>query len=72
MYFFHYHPLAVLIDYKKDDTTRKPNLGMVLQVQIDFSLKLKESTLVGDKSIDIVAGISDSVGYNLLFTHDAP
>ncbi len=39
-----------------NDSRRKPNAGMILQAQSEFSLNLSECKLVGDKMSDIEAG----------------
>jgi D-glycero-D-manno-heptose 1,7-bisphosphate phosphatase len=68
VYFSPYHPTAGLGGYKKEDFSRKPNPGMILQAQKEFNLSLENSILIGDKESDIQAGISAGVGLNLLFS----
>lgn len=66
VYFSPYHPVHGLGHYKKDDYSRKPNPGMILQAADEFNLDLSISVLVGDKITDIQAGISAGVGRNIL------
>lgn len=70
VYFSPYHPTAGLGRYLKDDFSRKPHPGMILQAQEDLSLDLKRSVLIGDKASDIQAGVAAGVGTNLLFSSD--
>ena len=65
VFFSPFHPIEGLGKYKKDDFSRKPNPGMILQAQEELGLDLKNSILIGDKSTDIEAGISAGVGTNL-------
>ncbi len=73
VYFSPFHPTAGLGEYKKDDVSRKPRPGMVLQAQREFDLDLEASVLVGDNASDIQAGIAAGVGCNVLFAQtDSP
>lgn len=72
VYFSPYHPTAAIGRYHKDDFSRKPYPGMILQAQIDLSLDLKRSVLIGDKASDIQAGVAAGVGTNLLFSSSCP
>lgn len=72
VYFSPYHPTEGLGCYLRDDVSRKPRPGMVLQAQQDLSLDLKHSVLVGDKASDILAGLAAGVGTNLLFSAARP
>jgi D-glycero-D-manno-heptose 1,7-bisphosphate phosphatase len=67
VYFSPYHPTAGLGRYLKDDFSRKPHPGMILQAQKDLSIDLNRSVLIGDKFSDIQAGTAAGVGTNLLF-----
>jgi len=67
VYFSPYHPTAGVGQYLKDDFSRKPHPGMILQAQKDLSINLKRSVLIGDKVSDILAGVAAGVGTNLLF-----
>jgi D-glycero-D-manno-heptose 1,7-bisphosphate phosphatase len=71
VYFSPYHPLYGIGDYKKDDFSRKPNPGMLLQAKTEFNLDLKRCVLIGDKDSDIEAGISACVGTNLYLNNEA-
>lgn len=72
VYFSPYHPTAGLGRYRKDDYSRKPHPGMILQAQEDLSLDLKRSVLIGDKVSDIQAGVAAGVGTILLFASERP
>lgn len=72
VYFSPYHPTAGLGQYLKDDFSRKPYPGMILQAQKNLSIDLSRSVLIGDKASDIQAGISANVGTNLLFASERP
>lgn len=72
VYFSPYHPTAGLGEYKKDDISRKPRPGMILQAQQELNLDLAASILIGDKISDIQAGNAAGVGCNILFAQTAP
>jgi len=72
VYFSPYHPTAGLGHYLKDDDSRKPHPGMILQAQKDLSIDLSRSVLIGDKASDIQAGTAAGVGTNLLFAAERP
>ena len=72
VYFSPYHPTAGLGHYLKDDVSRKPYPGMILQAQKDLSIDLSRSVLIGDKVSDIQAGTMAGVGTNLLFAAEHP
>lgn len=67
VYFSPYHPTQGQGAYKRDDASRKPRPGMILQAQLEFNLDLKSCLLIGDKPSDIQAGIAAGVGCNILF-----
>jgi D-glycero-D-manno-heptose 1,7-bisphosphate phosphatase len=72
VYFSPYHPTAGLGRYLKDDFSRKPHPGMILQAQRDLTTDLSRSVLIGDKVSDILAGTAAGVGTNLLFAAERP
>ncbi len=72
VYFSPYHPTEGLGVYLKDDMSRKPNPGMILEARSDFDLDLASSVLIGDKPSDIAAGLAAGVGRNILFSAQAP
>jgi D-glycero-D-manno-heptose 1,7-bisphosphate phosphatase len=72
VYFSPYHPTAGLGPYLKDDVSRKPHPGMILQAQKELAIDLGRSVLIGDKASDIQAGIAAGVGTNLLFAAERP
>lgn len=67
VYFSPYHPTAGIGEYLKDDYSRKPHPGMILQAQKDLAIDLSCSVLIGDNVSDIQAGNAAGVGTNLLF-----
>jgi D-glycero-D-manno-heptose 1,7-bisphosphate phosphatase len=67
VYYSPYHPTEGLGKYRRDDISRKPGPGMILQARQEFSLDLRNSVLIGDKESDIEAGIAAGVGCNILF-----
>lgn len=67
VYFSPYHPTAGIGKYLKDDVSRKPHPGMILQAQKDLEIDLNRSVLIGDKVSDIQAGTTAGIGTNLLF-----
>ena len=72
VYYSPFHPTEGIGKYKKDDLSRKPHPGMILQAQRELNLDLERSILIGDKASDIEADISAGVGCNLLFANDEP
>ena len=72
VYFSPYHPTAGIGKYLKDDYSRKPNPGMILKAQKDFSIDLNSSLLIGDNVSVIQAGTTAGVGTNLLFSAERP
>ena len=71
VFFSPYHPVHGIGRYKKDDISRKPRPGMLLEAKRQFDLDLSESVLIGDKVSDIQAGISAGIGTNLYLSNDA-
>ncbi|MFD3164582.1 D-glycero-beta-D-manno-heptose 1,7-bisphosphate 7-phosphatase [Herpetosiphon sp. NSE202] len=58
---------------------RKPNLGMFAQAQAEFAIDLSRSWMIGDKLLDVQAGIHLGVpaimvqtGYGAQHQHDLP
>jgi D-glycero-D-manno-heptose 1,7-bisphosphate phosphatase len=72
VYFSPYHPTAGLGEYLKDDFSRKPHPGMILQAQKDLMIDLCHSVLIGDNVSDILAGTAAGVGTNLLLASERP
>jgi D-glycero-D-manno-heptose 1,7-bisphosphate phosphatase len=72
VYFSPFHPIAGCGAYKKDDISRKPRPGMILQAQREMNLDLRSSILIGDKASDIQAGIAAGIGSNILFSQKQP
>lgn len=68
VYFSPYHPVHGQGIYKKDDFSRKPHPGMLLEAEADFNLRMSDCVLVGDKPTDIQAGHKAGVGTNILFS----
>ena len=72
VYFSPYHPTAGIGEYRKDEDTRKPRPGMILQAQQELGLSLEDSILVGDQPSDIQAGHTAGVGLNVLYATSSP
>lgn len=72
VFFSPYHPIRGLGKYKKDDFSRKPNPGMILEARKELNLDLKNSILIGDKSTDIDAGVAAGVGLNFFLGQERP
>ena len=72
VYFSPFHPTEGLGEYRKDDFSRKPNPGMILQAQMELGLDLNNSILIGDKTTDIQAGIAAGIGLNIFFGQEHP
>lgn len=72
VYYSPYHPTAGIGEYLKDDYSRKPHPGMILQAQEDMAIDLSCSVLIGDKVSDIQAGTAAGVGKNILFASQRP
>ena len=72
VFFSPFHPIKGLGKYKKDDFSRKPNPGMILQAQEELDLDLKNSILIGDKSTDIEAGVAAGIGLNFFLGQECP
>lgn len=68
IYYSPFHPTAGIGKYQRDDDSRKPKPGMILEAKNDFNISLKESVLIGDQDTDILAGINAGVGISLLFS----
>ncbi|MBF0627465.1 MAG: HAD family hydrolase [Magnetococcales bacterium] len=67
VYFSPYHPTEGIGPYRREDPSRKPGPGMILEAQRAFELDLAASLLIGDRPTDIQAGLAAGVGTNLLF-----
>ena len=70
VYYSPYHPIHGIGHYKKDDFSRKPNPGMLLQAQRELGIDLSKSIFIGDKLTDMDAGIAAGIGKNILLTAD--
>lgn len=70
IFFSPFHPTEAKGSYLKDDYSRKPNPGMIIEAKKEYDLDLQESILIGDSLSDIQAGINAGVGRNILFNKD--
>ena len=61
VYYCPHHP-----EFSGYCTCRKPNTKMILDAKSDFDLDLPNSILVGDKNIDIEAGINSGICHTYL------
>jgi D-glycero-D-manno-heptose 1,7-bisphosphate phosphatase len=57
-YFCPHHPEGTLEKYRCICNCRKPSPGMLLAAAKEFNLDLKKSFMVGDKEVDLQAGIA--------------
>jgi D-glycero-D-manno-heptose 1,7-bisphosphate phosphatase len=55
-YYCPHHPQATLPAYRLACECRKPRPGMLLQAARDLGLDLAASTMIGDRSSDVIAG----------------
>jgi mannose-1-phosphate guanylyltransferase/phosphomannomutase len=51
-----HHPEATLPKYRVRCRCRKPNIGMIMKAAKKFTINLKKSFIVGDRTADIAAG----------------
>jgi len=65
VYFSPYHPVHGIGRYKKDDFSRKPNPGMLIEAINDFNLDPRHCIFVGDNKSDIYAGLAAKIGTNI-------
>ena len=64
VYFSPYHPTHGIGNYLKDDISRKPNPGMILDLQNRWNVDMNTSFLIGDKISDLAAADAANVsGY---------
>ena len=66
VYFSPYHPKHGIGKYKKDDFSRKPNPGMLLDAINDFDLDPQLCIFIGDNETDMDAGLAAKIGTNIL------
>lgn len=55
-YFCPHHPEATKKKYRRRCRCRKPNPGMILRAARELNLDLRQSFMIGDALIDVVAG----------------
>ncbi len=55
---FYYCPHHAKYGDKKECSCRKPNPGLLLRAQKDLGIDLKHSYMIGDKVVDVEAGLS--------------
>ena len=65
VYFCPHHPDGEG-EYAINCDCRKPNPGMILTARDELGVDLAKSILVGDKVIDVKAGINAGIGRNFL------
>lgn len=70
VYYSPFHPTHGIGKYLKDDDSRKPKPGMILQSVKDMQINLRASILIGDKQTDIQAGLTAGVGVNILLSEN--
>ena len=58
-YYCPHHPTHEVVSrYKKTCGCRKPEPGMLVQAAYDFNIDLSRSMMIGDRDIDVEAGIA--------------
>jgi D-glycero-D-manno-heptose 1,7-bisphosphate phosphatase len=70
IYFSPFHPTHGKGQYLKDDFSRKPNPGMIMDAAKEFNLDFDQSLLVGDSITDIIAGNRAGIKTNLYFSDE--
>lgn len=65
VYYSPFHPTHGIGRYKKDDFSRKPNPGMLLNAISYFDLDPQLCILIGDAETDIHAGLAADIGTNI-------
>lgn len=53
IYYCPHHPAAELAQYRVECACRKPSTGMMQQAAAQFSIRLEESFVIGDRYLDI-------------------
>ena len=61
VYYCPTHPTKGIGKYKKSDNRRKPNPGMIFEAENDYNINLSQSILLGDKIIDMEAGLASGI-----------
>ena len=56
IYYSPWHPEGIVEEFKGNHPFRKPKPGMLRQASKDFDINLRESFMIGDSAIDIMAG----------------
>lgn len=72
IYYCPFHPEHGVGDYLKDSFFRKPNPGMLLEAEREFSIDMKQSLMIGDNPSDMEAGFSAGVGKLICYGFDSP
>jgi D-glycero-D-manno-heptose 1,7-bisphosphate phosphatase len=60
----YHHPESRFIDLRECNC-RKPKPGMILSLKEEYDIDLDASILIGDREVDIEAGINAGVGLNI-------
>ena len=53
-YYCPFHPDGVIKKYKKESSFRKPDTGMLEEIQQDWSLEKQNMLMIGDSESDII------------------
>lgn len=56
IYYCPHHPNANLKKYRMKCRCRKPNIGLIMRAVKEHGIALKKSFLIGDRTVDIMAG----------------
>ncbi|WEJ71904.1 HAD family hydrolase [Pseudomonas sp. PSE14] len=71
-YYCPFHPKHGVGNYLKDSFFRKPNPGMLLEAEREFSIDMKQSLMIGDNPSDMEAGFAAGVGKLICYGFDFP
>jgi len=72
VYYCPHHPLHGTGHYKLDCLCRKPNPGMILRARDEHCIWLRNSVLVGDKELDIMAAKAAGIATTVLISDRVP
>jgi D,D-heptose 1,7-bisphosphate phosphatase len=58
LYFSPYHKEGTIEEFSRDDVSRKPDIGMILDAKRDFDIDINGSYMIGDAYSDMKCGIN--------------
>ena len=66
IYYCPHHPEAKIAEFKQDCDCRKPKSGMLLQGIKELNIDPSRSIMIGDKTVDLLAGKGAKIGTTIL------